>query len=270
LSFLNKNLSLIDEIVKVSEDAGEIILNIYKESKNKFILKDDNSPLTNADTESNKFIVRELKKLTPQIPVLSEEEKNIPFDIRSSWDEYWLIDPLDGTKEFLKRNGEFTVNIALIRKNTPIFGVVNLPTKGETYWGAKDLGSHVVQKNKTKKIEVATSNSQKIRIVTSRSHIGNEGLIVKKIENYELIKAGSSLKFCLIASGKADAYIRMGPTSEWDIAAGEAIVKFAGGIVVDLTDKNIIYNNGENLLNPFFLVATNRKLADKLLKLINS
>jgi len=270
MDFLNKKSNLINETIRVAQHAGTIVLEIYNQSGNFFKLKEDNSPLTKADTASNNYIVNQLKNITPDIPILSEEEKSIPLSVRSEWKEYWLIDPLDGTKEFIKRNGEFTVNIALIRNNRPIFGVIDIPTKQQTFWGAKDLGSFMLGNNKEKKkLKVSANEGQKIKILTSRTHPGFENLIIEEIDNVELIVAGSSMKFCLIANGVADGYIRLGPTSEWDIAAGEAIVKFAGGITVDIENRDIIYNKSDNLINPHFVVTTNNKLANKLLKLIN-
>tara|TARA_B100001250_G_scaffold360997_1_gene338832 strand:+ start:1025 stop:1837 length:813 start_codon:yes stop_codon:yes gene_type:complete len=270
MSFLNKNPHLIKEVIEISEHAGKSILEIYNNSNLDFQLKEDQSPLTEADISSHKIIVKRLRKLTPKLPILSEEESYIPFSVRSKWDQYWLIDPLDGTKEFIKKNGEFTVNIALMKNNAPVFGVINIPVKKQTYWGSEDLGSYLQKDNhKPERINVDDKNNEKIRILTSRSHGGNEDLILTKIKNYEVIMAGSSLKFCLIASGEADAYIRMGPTSEWDIAAGEAIIKCAGGIMIDLQHKNIAYNKGESLINPPFLVASNQSVANKILNIIN-
>ncbi|MBL10419.1 MAG: 3'(2'),5'-bisphosphate nucleotidase [Acidiferrobacteraceae bacterium] len=269
MTLIDKNLDLFEEIVEVSQGAGEIILDIYENSNHRHTFKEDNSPLTKADTESNKFIVNKLKKITPHLPLLSEEEKRIPFNNRSSWKEYWLIDPLDGTKEFIKRNGEFTVNIALIRNNIPVFGVIDIPVKKQTYWGAEGIGSFIIKNNKkSEKIYVANESKEKMRILSSRSHKGDERILLKKINDYKLIKAGSSLKFCLIASGEADAYIRLGPTSEWDIAAGDAIVRFAGGIIVDLNNKGLEYNKGESLINPNFIVTKDRVIKEKLLSII--
>tara|TARA_Y100001960_G_scaffold29500_1_gene25743 strand:+ start:698 stop:1522 length:825 start_codon:yes stop_codon:yes gene_type:complete len=271
MSYLPKKSSLIQQIVSVSKNAGAIILDIYKNYEDEFIVKEDSSPLTRADTESNKFIVEELKKITPDIPILSEEEKDIPFRVRSKWKKYWLIDPLDGTKEFIKKNGEFTVNIALIRNNRPIFGVIHIPDKQQTYWGVDGHGSFLVDKHQeTVRIGVQAESNEKIRFLTSRSHSNDESLILDKLESYEVIRAGSSLKFCLIASGKADAYLRLGPTAEWDIAAGDAIVKFAGGVMVDLQNRNIVYNVSENLINPYFLVTNNNEIAKKILEILNS
>lgn len=260
MSILDKKPELIRDIIEIAQDAGKIILSIYNQTETKHILKEDKSPLTEADIKSNAHIVKELKKITPKIPIVSEEEINIPFQKRSKWSEYWLVDPLDGTKEFISRNGEFTVNIALIEECKPVFGVIDIPVMEKTFWGAKGFGSYEINKNKNeKKITTAKMSNGKIRILTSRSHGGKDMDIIKKISGHELIVAGSSLKFCLVANGKADAYLRLGPTCEWDIAAGEAIVENAGGILSDLSNKPIVYNK-ENKLNPYFFVASNQKI----------
>ena len=262
---------LIEQLIDISIEAGDAILGIY-DSEIDVQVKSDSSPLTKADLESNSIIVKRLKNLIPNIPILSEEEAEISFDVRTKWNEYWLIDPLDGTKEFINKNGEFTVNIALIRDHKPVFGLIHLPVKKYTYWGCEHKGSFVLDKgNNTKKIKVSKNMSEPIRIAVSRSHPSYKLTnLLDKIENYKLLKVGSSLKFCLIASGEADIYPRFGPTSEWDTAAGEAIARFAGGSMVDFENNNIIYNKGENLINPYFLVTTHQKLANKLLKLIHS
>jgi len=262
---------LIEQLIDISIEAGDAILEFYN-SEIDVQVKFDSSPLTKADLESNSIIVKRLKTLMPNIPILSEEEADISFDVRSKWNEYWLVDPLDGTKEFINKNGEFTVNIALIRDHKPIFGLIHLPVKKHTYWGCEDKGSFFLdQANNTRKINVSKNTNDPIRIAASRSHPSEELTnLLDKIKNYKLLEVGSSLKFCLIASGEADIYPRFGPTSEWDTAAGEAIARFAGGSMVDFENNNIIYNKGENLINPYFLVTTHQKLANKLLRLIHS
>tara|TARA_B100000029_G_C17482749_1_gene926121 strand:- start:487 stop:1287 length:801 start_codon:yes stop_codon:yes gene_type:complete len=263
MSFINKNPEIIKEVVEISKKASRSILEIYEEELSEYEIKSDSTPLTQADISSHRIIDKGLKKITPEIPILSEEGSNIPFEVRSNWGEYWLIDPLDGTKEFIKRNGEFTVNIALIRNNKPIFGVINIPVENQIYWGAKGLGSYVIDNDKEpRKIQVNTRNNKKIRILTSRSHAVNENLILKKLENYEIVRAGSSLKFCLIASGIADIYPRFGPTSEWDIAAGHAILESAGGIIVDMNKKQIEYNKKASYINNNFIACSTPQLFD--------
>tara|TARA_Y100000588_G_C14279772_1_gene936347 strand:- start:10270 stop:11094 length:825 start_codon:yes stop_codon:yes gene_type:complete len=264
MNVFTEKLNLIEEVVKLSRDAGESILAIYNDSNLDFNFKEDNTPLTSADIASNNVIVKGLKKITPELPILSEEGSDIPYSIRSKWDQYWLIDPLDGTKEFLKRNGEFTVNIALIKNGRPILGVIYVPVNNEIFYGYKDGGSFYEKgKNSAKKIEVANDYQGPIRIVSSRSHT-NKQLIsfIKNIKNKKVLSIGSSLKFCLIASGKADIYPRFGPTSEWDTAAGDAIVKFAGGSIMTEKKEELIYNQKESLLNPNFIAYSNNKYND--------
>lgn len=253
---------LIEQLIEISKEAGKAILEVYNTDFD-YEIKKDLSPLTKADTLSNNIICKRLKALTPEIPILSEENSDIPFSVRSQWSQYWLVDPLDGTKEFINRNGEFTTNIALVRDNKPIFGVINIPVENQIYWGAKGLGSYVIDNDKEpRKIQVNTRNNKKIRILTSRSHAVNENLILKKLENYEIVRAGSSLKFCLIASGIADIYPRFGPTSEWDIAAGHAILESAGGFIVDMNKKQIEYNKKASYINNNFIACSTPQLFD--------
>jgi 3'(2'), 5'-bisphosphate nucleotidase len=194
--------------------------------------------------------------LTPDIPVLSEESGLPEFTERSQWHKYWLVDPLDGTKEFVNRNGEFTVNIALIEKNRPVFGVVHVPVKGKTYLGCAGYGAELRDfRSAPVKISVANGSSQPARVVGSRSHRGSslDGFL-ENLGKYQLHPVGSSLKFCLVAEGAADIYPRLGPTSEWDTAAAQAVVEQAGGSVVTLDGNPLSYNSKAEILNPHFLV----------------
>ena len=267
MSVLDQNPKLIEKVLKLSKGAGELILDIYKNYNSNFELKEDKSPLTTADIASHNFITKGLKNLTPSLPIISEEDSSIAFRVRSSWDQYWLIAPLDGTKEFLNKNDEFTVNIALINKNEPNLGVIYIPVLGTTYWGAKEKGSFLITSAGTQEsISVARNPDKKLRIVTSRSHASKElGIFLDKIKDYKIIKKGSSLKFCLIAEGMADIYPRLGPTSEWDIAAGEAIVKYAGGYIYTRDSKLMTYNQKDSYINPDFIVSNDSDLAKKLL-----
>jgi len=267
MKLLDQNPKLIEKVLKLSKDAGELILDIYKDYNSNFELKEDKSPLTAADIASHNLIVEGLKNLTPSLPIISEEDSSIHFKVRSSWNQYWLIDPLDGTKEFLNKNDEFTVNIALINKNEPIFGVIYIPVSGKTYWGAIEQGSFLIKRSGTQKsISVAKNTDKKLRIVTSRSHASKElGNFLEKIKDYKILRKGSSLKFCLIAEGLADIYPRLGPTSEWDVAAGEAIVKYAGGYIYDKDSKPMTYNQKDSYINPNFIVSNDSDLAKKLL-----
>ena len=250
----------INKLIDISKNAGDAIMDIY-ESEFDVNFKSDQSHLTEADILSNKIICQSLKKIAPDVPVLSEESSDIPYEQRSKWNQYWLIDPLDGTKEFIKKNGEFTVNIALIENNTPIFGVINAPALSKTYWGCENLGSFLIdQKLQETKITVSNKRMGKLRILASRSHPSNDlDTLLNRIGEYELINVGSSLKFCLVASGEADCYPRFGPTCEWDTAAGQAILTFAGGGVLTLSNETLSYNSKESLRNPSF-IADNRKI----------
>jgi len=262
------NERFIISTTEIAQEAGSAILQIYNSDFN-YKLKKDSSPITEADYISNKIITERLKILTPKIPIISEENSEIPYEIRSRWKKYWLVDPLDGTKEFIKKNGDFTVNIALIQNNTPIFGVIHIPVTNETYWGSKINGSFYSNSNNDiKQIRVSKNNNNPIRLVASRSH-PSEMLndLLEKIVDYEILKVGSSIKFCHIASGQAECYPRFGPTSEWDIAAGEAIVSFAGGNVITSAGDLINYNAKEDYLNPNFIVSNGKIISERILSI---
>ena len=265
------NEQLISSTVEIAKLAGEGITEIYN-SDFDYQLKKDLSPITAADNLSHIIITKRLKILTPELPVLSEENCDIPYKIRANWTKYWLVDPLDGTKEFIKRNGEFTVNIALIENNTPIFGVIHLPVTSETYWGSQVNGSFYSSgNNDVKEIRVSENHQNPIRLVASRSHPSEMlNSLLKKIVDYEIIEVGSSMKFCHIASGQADCYPRFGPTSEWDTAAGEAIVSSAGGHVVAASGNSMKYNVKEEYLNPNFIVSNGKIISERILSLINT
>ena len=260
----------IESLIDIAKDAGNAINKIYQGSF-EYQLKTDNSPITEADLLSNKIISNGLKDLSNDIPILSEEDSKIPFDVRSRWGKYWLIDPLDGTKEFIKKNGEFTVNIALVVKNSPVFGLIFVPTTNEIYWGSSSYGSFLsLRKGKHKKLKATKKSADgPVKVAVSRSHATGElDSILQDNTNFKAIHAGSSLKFCYVASGKSDCYLRLGPTSEWDTAAGEAILKYAGGSVVDLTGKPIKYNCKKEYLNPYFLASSNNTIKKMILDLI--
>jgi len=252
------------EIINISVDAGEVILNYYNENVD-VIYKDDESPLTKADLASHKIITDSIKKITPDIPILSEEEF-IDWKIRKKWKKYWLIDPLDGTKEFIKKNDEFTVNIALIENNRPILGVIYTPALNELFYSIKNFGSYKILTKKklntlkeAKRISINKKKSNKIKIVGSRSHSNPilDKWVNKNFNEFDILQKGSSLKFCLIAEGSADIYPRFGPTSEWDIAAGHIILEEAGGKLKSIDNKEILYNEKENILNPEFFAYSN-------------
>lgn len=245
----------LPEIKDMAVKAGNAILEIYAQDF-EVITKDDSSPLTQADLASHCIIRDELARLTPEIPLLSEESADIPFETRARWNEYWLIDPLDGTREFVNRNGEFTVNIALIRDNEPVLGVVYVPVTGVTYSGITSSGAWRSDADgTTETIRVRIPCAEPMIVVGSRSH-ANPALVghLEKMGAFELVSMGSSLKFCLVAEGKADFYPRLGPTSEWDTAAAHAVVLAAGGKIVTLDGEPLRYNLKESFLNPEFLV----------------
>jgi 3'(2'), 5'-bisphosphate nucleotidase len=245
----------IDKLLQLARQAGDAILAIYN-TEFEVEKKADDSPLTAADKAAHQIIVSTLNNLTPDIPVLSEESAEIPYSVRQQWQRYWLIDPLDGTREFIKRNGEFTVNIALIEGNTPGLGVVHAPVLNTTYYGIKGDGAWKQQADKAAdSIQVTNPRQQPTRVAGSRSHAGDSLLrFLDNLGEHELVSMGSSLKLCLVADGKADIYPRLGPTSEWDTAAAQAIVEAAGGQVTTLDLAPLEYNTKESLLNPYFLV----------------
>ena len=258
-----ENKKLLLDICNIAVRAGNEILNFYNKDI-EVTHKDDSSPLTKADLASNKLIIDQLNNLDLGIPILSEESL-VDWKIRKKWSKYWLIDPLDGTKEFIKNNGEFTVNIALIQNNSPILGVVFVPAKSTLYFALKKYGSFSLNTSlvlnsldEAKKITV-TKKSNIVRVIGSRSHSNNTftDWIDKKFPNAEIVQAGSSLKFCLIAKGDADIYPRFGPTAEWDIAAGHIILNEAGGKILTLDNKEIFYNEKESVLNPEFIASNN-------------
>ena len=244
----------INPIIDLAENAGKIILEIYL-SGFSVKIKSDKSPLTQADLAAHSHIVNGLSKLDPNIPIISEEDDLPDYNKRALWKRYWLIDPLDGTKEFINRNGEFSVNIALIDNNEPVLGVVHIPIKNKTYFGYKGHGAACKDKNgKVKFINVAKKASNPIKVLSSRSHKSlNLNEYLKGIGSYNLKKIGSSLKFCIIAEGKADLYPRFGKTSEWDTAAAQIIVEEAGGRVLTMHGNKLKYNK-KNILNPDFFV----------------
>jgi 3'(2'), 5'-bisphosphate nucleotidase len=253
--------SLVDPIVALAEDAGRAILEVYSTDFD-VQEKQDESPLTQADLASHRWIAAGLASLTPDIPVISEEEGLPDFEERRQWRRYWIVDPLDGTKEFVNRNGEFTVNIALIDEGRPILGVVHVPVQNRTYVGCEGIGAERRDgKTAGVPIRVAGAASQPPRIVGSRSHRGASlDAFLANVGEHDMVPMGSSLKFCVVAEGGADIYPRLGPTSEWDTAAAQAVVEQAGGSVVTLDGKPMKYNAKADILNPYFLVigATDR------------
>ncbi len=246
--------ALLPEVTRIAREAGDRILEIYN-TDFKVEHKDDKSPLTAADLAAHNAIVAGLAALTPDIPVLSEESREIAYAERRDWNPLWIVDPLDGTKEFVKRNGEFTVNIALIQDHVPVLGVVHVPVKAVDYCGAKGVGAHKWEGGEMRPISVSTNYDGPARVVGSRSHRGPDmDAYLKRLGAHEVVPMGSSLKFCIVAEGNADVYPRLGPTSEWDTAAAQAVVECAGGRVVKANGETLSYNAREEILNPYFFV----------------
>jgi 3'(2'), 5'-bisphosphate nucleotidase len=258
--------AILEEVKKISIEAGKAILQVYHQDEELDITtKDNDSPLTEADLAAHRIIVDSLRELTPSLPILSEESRAVSWQERQYWDTYWLVDPLDGTKEFISRNGEFTVNIALIDNGRPVLGVVYVPVLDILYAGSPD-GAYKEKDGEVEEISSAKieDNQHTIAVVASRSHKGDEledwlERAAVRFPQMELVSMGSSLKICLVAEGKADIYPRLALTSEWDTAAAQAILEAAGGILTD-TDFNIYrYNQKEDILNPFFFAIGDRK-----------
>ena len=246
---------LIEPVVAIARQAGDAILEVYATDFD-VQAKEDDSPLTLADMASHRVIDASLRVLTPDLPIISEESGLPDFEERSQWSRYWLIDPLDGTKEFVKRNGEFTVNIALIDNHRPILGVVHVPVTNKTYAGCEGAGSTIrVNDEAPQEIRVAETSASAVRVVGSRSHRGSSlDAYFEALGEVEMLPMGSSLKFCVVAEGNADIYPRLGLTSEWDTAAAQAVVEQAGGAVLLLDGTPLTYNAKADILNPHFLV----------------
>jgi 3'(2'), 5'-bisphosphate nucleotidase len=258
--------NLMDNLIKIVRMAGNEILDIYNSTIN-VEYKKDASPLTEADRKAHRIIEKELRKIS-DYPILSEEGKNIPFEKRKNWKYFWMVDPLDGTKEFIKRNGEFTVNIALIHKNQPILGIVYVPAKNIIYYGSEELGAFKMENKKNFKLSLKNSLvKHHLSVVTSKSHLNKETKdFIRLLENYcgkiKTVSIGSSLKICLVAEGKADIYPRLAPTMEWDTAAAHAVLKAAGGRIIKYSKTNNLKDlnklpeleyNKYSLKNPYFV-----------------
>lgn len=251
----------IQEIIQIAQDAGKAILEIYEQDFEVF-QKNDESPLTAADEAANAIILKGLLAAYPHIPYISEEVKQKDYAERKNWEYCWLIDPLDGTKEFIKKNGEFTVNIALIHNGIPVLGVVYVPVTNETYYAQQGLGAFKMSANgEEQKIQNKQyyKDEKSVVVVASRSHMTQEVLdfvedLKAQGKEVEFLSSGSSLKFCLVAEGKAHVYPRLAPTMEWDTAAAHAICLGAGKNVLVYETKEALKYNREDLLNPWFIV----------------
>jgi len=248
--------SLLPDVIRLVAEAGTAILGVYAGSQ-EVEYKADDSPITRADRAAHEILTRGLARLTPEIAVLSEESsEQHDLHVRGAWRELWLVDPLDGTREFISRNGEFTVNVALVRDHCTVLGVVGAPVLGMTYYGARGVGAFVLQADQPPAPIHVRPAATPLVVVGSRSHRGDslDGLL-GKLGPHEMRPMGSSLKFCLVAEGAADLYPRLGPTSEWDTAAAQAILEAAGGAVVTLDGRALRYNERDTLLNPHFLAV---------------
>jgi 3'(2'), 5'-bisphosphate nucleotidase len=240
-------------LMPIAARAGAAIMRVYDAG---FTVqrKEDNSPLTLADLESQRVIIAGLAELTPGVPILSEESAHAPWSERQSWRELWVVDPLDGTREFVKRNGEFTVNIALVVDHEPVLGMVAAPALGLCYWGAAGVGAFSHHADSAEVPIQVSAPQNPLRVVGSRSHPSPETAgYLARLAPHVMTGIGSSLKFCLLAEGKADLYPRFGSTSEWDTAAGQALLEAAGGHVTRLDGHRLRYNCRDSLINGDFL-----------------
>ncbi|MCS6973342.1 MAG: 3'(2'),5'-bisphosphate nucleotidase CysQ [Cyclobacteriaceae bacterium] len=252
---MEKSFTLLQVAMDAAAKACREILTVYHADDFDTELKHDNSPLTLADKISHEVILNHLQ--STGIPILSEEGKDIPYDIRKSWEFLWLVDPLDGTKEFLNRNGEFTVNIALIREQQPVLGVVAVPAGGEVYFGGQGIGAFVRRNGADTVLHKRNPVDLKhtgLRIVASRSHLDNDTrAFIESLNNAEVVSRGSSLKFMMLAEGLADVYPRFAPTMEWDTAAAHAIIRQIGIKVINRATRQELHYNKPDLRNPSFL-----------------
>lgn len=245
-----------DFLARIAREAGKAILEVYGTNFD-VTCKDDQSPVTLADMRSHGIIADSLRARYPEIPVLSEEGKEVPFKVRQGWDRFWLVDPLDGTKEFIKRNGEFTINIALVENQAPVAGMIYIPVTGRLFMADVREGCWEISNGRQRTLRVGqVAPEGPVRVVRSRSH-PTPGLeeFLSLLPSYQVVNRGSALKFCAVAEGEADFYPRFGPTWEWDTAAGQAVVTAAGGVMLDLSGKPFVYNK-ENLLNGPFIVSS--------------
>ena len=250
---------LLPRVTALAWESGRTILTLYQDLNPRVQYKLDHSPVTQADLVSHRILETGLACVAPHWPVLSEESVEVPFDERKSWRHFWMIDPLDGTKEFLHRTGEFTVNIALIEEDRPILGVVYAPVIDKLYFAARGAGAYRTDGEVTKPIKVAPATTGSTRFVVSRCHASEQEALTQT-KGGEPMVMGSSLKFCLIAEGAADVYPRNGPTMEWDTAAAQCILEEAGGSVTDVEGNTIRYNK-QVLLNPAFVARAHFKVS---------
>ena len=251
------DLQFLQETIR---EAGDIILNIYNTDFD-VDYKDDESPLTIADERANDLLVKRIAEKYPDTNFITEETKDAPFSERKNWNYTWIIDPLDGTKEFVKKNGEFTVNIALANKSEIIFGMILIPVTGDIFYAVKDKGAFKIADSQETKLQSIQPDGNELIVVASRSHRSQEvdDYVDNFSDHFEEVTykaAGSSLKLCLVAEGKAHIYPRLGPTMEWDTAAGHIIAEEAGATITRFDNEQELTYNKENLLNPYFIVSS--------------
>lgn len=254
----------LDKLCAIARSAGDLIMPIYRAAEIDVTHKDDDgyvSPLTQADTAAHNYISEQLQAAYPDIPILSEEGQDMDYETRNSWSEYWLVDPLDGTKEFIKKRDEFTVNIALIQNRQPVLGVVYAPAIDTMYYGAVELGAWKQADDTKQQLPIQSHANTPPVVVVSKSHFTQETQqFLDKVGDYQSLSVGSSLKLCMVAEGTADLYPRLGPTMEWDVGAGDAVVRSSGGNVVTYPDNQVFIYSKPDLRNGHFLAyskATN-------------
>ena len=259
--------NMVPRVIEVARQAGQVIMGIYT-SDFKVNNKSDNTPVTCADLAANDLIVEQLSQINSAIPILSEESIAIPYAERSQWETYWLVDPLDGTRAFIDKTDEFSVNIALIHQNIPVLGVIFSPVKKCSFYACKGNGAfYLDDDNQVKNIQVRAKCQEKIIVAGTEKSAQSQILqgflsnLEKTFHSYEIKFMGSSLKSCMVAEGVADVYARLGPTSEWDTAAAQCIVEEAGGLITDTQMQVLRYNTKDSLLNPDFFVFGDQSIA---------
>ena len=257
-------LTLVESTKKIALDAGKVILAYFKEGDFEQFDKSDQSPVTSADYAANDIVIAALKSLTPDIPIISEESDGLNLSERQAWPCYWLIDPLDGTQEFVAGRPDFAVNIALIHNNHPVLGVIHAPVTGEIYFATKGNGAFKEAKGQSTRLLANRIDPQKLYLKVALSRVQRLESITKYVKpsiSLEFISLGScALKSCLVAEGKADIYIRVGPTGEWDTGAPQVIVEEAGGAIIASDFDALTYNQRESFLNPDFMVVSDKMM----------
>lgn len=252
-------LTWIPELLRIARTAGEVILEVYHDPSSFGVeQKADNTPITRADRASNEMICKALAAMTPEWPIISEENELPPFEARRHWQYCWVVDPLDGTKEFIRRNGDFCINIALVKEERAVLGIIYAPVTGQCFWAVQGIGAFEVLPEGEQRLHCASFgiDNAGLRILSSRSHFNTATQAwIGGLREPEFVNKGSAIKFGLLARGDADLYPRLGPTGEWDTAAGQIIVEEAGGAVLDFHTRQPLRYNKENTLNPYFIAC---------------